>query len=150
MKKKKMLKLLFLWVLWSTIIYGAIIGVFFLNQKVYSQDVCRPGMPCWPGTDSGASDAVTDYLAPRWSFTGRDNPVGMTSVEIACVKYSVYKAHVKPLDLTNVERRKLYRMRLHGLEIIKAYKKQYIAQMRQQYYNTYRNGSSTYCATRSG
>ena len=120
-----------------------------VTGNVYAQDVCRPGMPCWPGTDSG-SDAVTDLLRPRWSFAGRDNPVGMTAVEIACVKYSVYKAHVNTLDLTKVERRKLYRMRLHGLEIIKAYKKQYIAQMRQQYYNTYRNGSSTYCATRSG
>ena len=125
MKKKK---LVLLWLMWSIIIYGTLTAVFFLNRKVYSQDVCRPGMPCWPGSDVGVSDDVTDLLRPRWSFTGRDNPVGMTAVEIACVKYSVYRAHVDTLDLTKVERRKLYRVRLHGLEIIKAYKKQYVAQ----------------------
>jgi hypothetical protein len=146
--KKK--KLVLLWLMWSIIIYGAVIAVFFLNQKVYSQDVCRPGMPCWPGSDIGVSADVEDLLRPRWSFIDRDNPVGMTAVEIGCVKYSVYKAHVNTLDLTKVERRQLYRVRLHGLEIVKQYKKQYIAQMRSQYYNTYRNGSSTYCATRSG
>ena len=56
----------------------------------------------------------------------------------------------KTSEETDDEYKDKIKRNVDHLEIIKAYKKQYIAQMRQQYYNTYRNGSSTYCATRSG